>query len=83
MKVSKLPPSRLVPFEIIEAALKGDPLAFAYILKHFEGYLITLSTRKFTNDYGRTVEWVDYDLKSRLENKLIKTIIKKFKIREF
>jgi len=81
MRCSKIPPSRLVPFEIIEGAMARDPDAFAYILKHFEGYLITLSTRESVNDYGRPVVWVDYDLKRRLENKLISTIIKKFEFR--
>lgn len=81
MKCSKIPPSRLVPFEIIEGAVARDPEAFDYILKHFEGYLITLSTRESVNEYGRPILWVDYDLKRRLENKLIASIIKNFKIR--
>ena len=81
MRCSKIPPSRLVPFEIIERALARDPEAHAYILKHFEGYLITLSTREYVNEYGRPEVWVDYDLKRRHENKLISAIIKNFKIR--
>ena len=81
MRSSKIPPSRLVPFEIIEGALARDPDALAYILKHFEGYLITLSTRECTNEYGSPEVWVDYDLKRRLENKLISAIINNFKLR--
>ena len=81
MRCSKIPAARLVPFEIIEGALARDPEAFSYILKHFEGYLITLSTREFVNEYGRPEVWVDYDLKRRLENKLISAIISKFEFR--
>ena len=36
----------LLPFHIIKAASEGDVLAINTVLKHYEGYIITLSTRK-------------------------------------
>ena len=36
----------LLPFHIIKAASEGDVLAINKVLKHYEGYIITLSTRK-------------------------------------
>lgn len=35
----------LLPFHIIKAASEGDVMAINEVLKHYEGYIITLSTR--------------------------------------
>ena len=57
-----------IPFSIIEKAINEDIEAIDYILAHYRNYIIRLSTR------------VARDMRSRLENKLIYSIIKKFKI---
>lgn len=36
----------LLPFHIIKAASEGDVSAINAVLKHYEGYIIKLSTRK-------------------------------------
>lgn len=36
----------LLPFHIIEAASTGDTEAIQVVLKHYEGYITVLSTRK-------------------------------------
>ena len=36
----------LLPFHIIKAASEGDVSAINTVLKHYEGYIIKLSTRK-------------------------------------
>ena len=43
----------LLPFHIIKAASEGDVLAINTVLKHYEGYIITLSTRKMYDEGGR------------------------------
>ena len=42
----------LLPFHIIKAASEGDVLAINTVLKHYEGYIITLSTRKMYDEGG-------------------------------
>ena len=37
--------TNLLPFHTIKAASEGDVLAINTVLKHYEGYIITLSTR--------------------------------------
>lgn len=43
----------LLPFHIIKAASEGDVLAINTVLKHYEGYIITLSTQKMYDEGGR------------------------------
>ncbi len=43
----------LLPFHIIKAASEGDVLAINTVLKHYEGYIIILSTRKMYDEGGR------------------------------
>ena len=40
----------LLPFHIIKAASEGDVSAINAVLKHYEGYIIKLSTRKLYAD---------------------------------
>lgn len=81
MKCSKIPESQLVPISVIEAAMCGDPLALATVLEHFEGYINAMSTRILHDDYGMSYRWVDDELKSRIESRLIESIVKRFRIR--
>ena len=43
----------LLPFHIIKAASEGDVMAINTVLKHYEGYIISLSTRKMYDEGGR------------------------------
>lgn len=65
----------LLPFHIIKAASEGDVLAINTVLKHCEGYIITLSTRKMYDEGGRLHYCVDETLRRRLETKLITKIL--------
>ena len=65
----------LLPFHIIKAASEGDVLAINKVLKHYEGYIITLSTRKMYDESGRLHFCVDETLCRRLETKLITKIL--------
>ena len=43
----------LLPFHIIEAASTGDTEAIQVVLKHYEGYITILSTRKMFDEFGQ------------------------------
>ena len=43
----------LLPFHIIKAASEGDVSAINAVLKHYEGYIIKLSTRKLYDESGQ------------------------------
>lgn len=61
----------LLPFHIIKAASEGDGEAIHAVLKHYEGYIIKLSTRRVYNESGQIHYCVDETLRRRLETKLI------------
>lgn len=59
----------LLPFHIIKAASEGDVLAINTVLKHYEGYIITLPTRKMYDEGGRLHYCVDETLRRRANHK--------------
>ena len=61
----------LLPFHIIKAASEGDAEAIQAVLKHYEGYIAKLSTRKMYDEFGQAHYCVDETLRRRLETKLI------------
>ena len=67
-------------FSIIEKAINEDIEAIDYILAHYRNYIIRLSTRVARDENNNEYMYVDDDMRSRLESKLIYSIIKKFKI---
>ena len=69
-----------IPFSIIEKAINEDIEAIDYILAHYRNYIIRLSTRVARDENNNEYMYVDDDMRSRLESKLIFSIIKKFKI---
>ena len=69
-----------IPFSIIEIAINEDIEAIDYILAHYRNYIIRLSTRVARDENNNEYMYVDDDMRSRLESKLIYSIIKKFKI---
>ena len=69
-----------IPFSIIEKAINEDIEAIDYILAHYRNYIIRLSTRVARDENKNEYMYVDDDMSSRLESKLIYSIIKKFKI---
>lgn len=70
--------ARLLPYPVIVAAKRGDMDAINAVLKHFEGYIVAMSTRELFDEYGNSVKFLDYDLRRRLEIKLITAILTKF-----
>ena len=62
-------------FHIIRAASNGDIEAIDDVLKHYEGYIASLSVRKLYDEYGQVHYCVDETLRRRLETKLITKIL--------
>lgn len=67
--------SKLLPYCTIEAATSGDVEAINTILKYYEGYIASLSVRKFYDEYNNVYYCVDETLRRRLETKLITKIL--------
>lgn len=67
--------SKLLPYHIIVAAASGDLEAINVVLKHYEGYIAVLSTRKHYDTFGNPHYCVDETLRRRLETKLITKIL--------
>lgn len=69
-----------ISFEIIVRAMNEDKEAIDYILSHYQNYIIRLSTRFVRDERNNEYMYVDNDMRSRLESKLIYSIINNFKI---
>jgi len=67
--------ANLLPFHIIKAASEGDIEAIHAVLKHYEGYIASLATRRLYDEYGQLHYCVDETLRRRLETKLITKIL--------
>ena len=57
------------------AASSGDVEAINMVLKHYEGYIVALATRRLYDEYGNSHYCVDENLRRRLETKLITRIL--------
>lgn len=69
-----------IPVPVIMAAIKGEPEAIAYVLRHYRNYIRKLSTRTLRDEYGNEYLYVDSDMENRLQSKLIFSIVSDFKI---
>lgn len=69
------PRYKLLPPDTIQAATQGEPDAVATVLRHYEGYIAKLSTRRLFDEYGNTYLCVDEALRCRLEIKLISGLL--------
>ena len=65
----------LLPYPIIVSAVSGDMDAMNTVLKYYEGYITTLSTRTMYDEAGCPHPWLDMELRRRLETKLIITVM--------
>ena len=65
----------LLPLAVSDAARSGDADAVEQVLRYYEGYINKLCTRTFYDDIGYPHTGLDEYMKSRLENKLIRTIV--------
>ena len=65
----------MLPFRVIETAAGGDVDAINKVLKHYEGYIIALSTRRLFDEDGNQYFVVDEETRRTLETKLITKIL--------
>ena len=66
----------LLPLSVIEAVRVGDPLAVESVLRYYDGYMNKLCTRTLYDLDGTPHVRVDEYMKHRLQNKLIRAILK-------
>ena len=66
----------LLPLSVIEAAHAGDSLAVESVLRYYDGYMNKLCTRTLYELDGSPHVRVDEYMKHRLQNKLIRAILK-------
>lgn len=66
----------LLPHEVILAAVRGDEPAMKRVLSHYERYIMRLASKELYDRYGNLYIYVDHELKTELQNKLIAGILK-------
>ena len=66
----------LLSMDVIEAARAGDPLALERVLRYYDRYINKLCTRTLYDKNGLPYISVDEYMKHRLQNKLIRAILK-------
>ena len=75
MKISNSKKKNLIPYVIVKRASEGDVDAINMVFAYYEGYIRSLSTRPYIDEFGRTRLFVDNELKIRLEAKLLDKIL--------
>ena len=65
------PPS----YEVIAAAVLGNPDTVNLVIRHYSGYIASLAARKGYGEDGVLRSYVDDELRKRLETKLIVAIL--------
>jgi hypothetical protein len=65
------------PLEIgvIVSAVGGDESAMRTVLKHYEGYIYALSTKRLFDEDGRQYLFVDDEIKHELEMRLLTKMV--------
>ena len=67
--------TRMIPYPVIEAAVRGDTDAVNEVIRHYSGYIAALCKRTGRNENGNYCTYVDEELRRRLEMKLIISIL--------
>lgn len=65
----------MIPYSIIEAAVRGEPDAVHMVPRCYSGYIAALSKRTIRDKRGFSRLQVDIDLFRRLERKLLIVIL--------
>ena len=74
-KTHKRDNGSLLPFHVIQMAADGNVGAINQVLKHYEGYIIALSTKRLFDERGRPHMVVDEEMRRTLEINLIVKIM--------
>lgn len=65
-----------LPVPVIMAAVGGDTDALRAVVKHYQGYILALSTKRLYDENGNTYLVVDEELRQELETRLITKALK-------
>jgi len=65
-----------LPFDTIKAATTGDISAMDAVMRHFGGYIATLSLRPIRDEDGNERYTVDESIRHELEAKLAAAVLK-------
>lgn len=68
--------TKLLPYETILKASKGDVFALDKVVRYFSRYINKLATHVFYDDCGGVHYWVDPEIKHQLEMKLVVAVLK-------
>lgn len=66
----------MITYEIVTAAVTGDPIAMQQVLEHFDAYLDRLCTHPFIDEGGYVIHGVDTVRKTQLQGKLLAAILR-------
>jgi len=67
--------TRMIPYPVIESAVRGDADAVNEVIRHYSGYIAALEKRTGSDANGNYCTYVDEELRRRLEAKLIVSIL--------
>lgn len=65
-------------YHTIAAAKAGDSEAMMAIVRHYASYITAFSKRPYYDEYGNRCDFVDEEIRQRIEAKLMFQIIYKF-----
>ncbi len=68
----------LIPYACILSAKQGHFEAMSQILQHYRPYINEVSQRQFFDCYGNRYQFIDQDIRQRIESKLMYKIIYDF-----
>ena len=66
----------MISYEVMEAAVAGDPIAAGKVLEHFDHYIDQLCTHAFVDEGGYVTYGVDGARKTQLQGKLLSAILR-------
>ena len=66
----------MMRYEVIEAAVRGDPIAMGEVLSYFNGYIEQLCTQAYVDEYGHRSRGVDTIAKTELQGKLMAAVMR-------
>lgn len=67
-----------ISYDVIVAAKNGDSIAMTAILRHYAPYIAAHSRRRFYDEYNNSYEFIDEEIRQRIEAKLMIQIFYKF-----
>ena len=67
-----------ISYDTIVAAKTGDSIAMTAILRHYAPYIAAHYRRRFYDEFNNSYEFVDEEIRQRIEAKLMIQIVYKF-----